>query len=78
MTIHSGTTPSPGNDRVCEYVTIMPCERSHKRKLPTTPLPLPAIKIVKYCGVEGGGLALGGGGGRQNPTKGNVHPSLCQ
>ena len=29
-------------------------------------LPLSVIKIVKYCGVGGGG------GGRQNPTKGNA------
>ena len=32
--------------------------------------PLSVIKIVKYCEVWGGG--------RQNPTKNNGAPSLCQ
>ena len=36
MTIYSGTTPPPLI--TIGYVTIMPCERSHKRKFPTTPL----------------------------------------
>ena len=36
--------------------------------------PLSVIKIVKYCGVWGGG---GGNGGRQNPTKNYGAPSLC-
>ena len=39
MTIYSGTTPPPLI--TIGYVTIMPCERSHKRKFPTTPLPPP-------------------------------------
>ena len=36
---------------------------------------LSVIKIVKYCGVMGGG---GGIGGRQNPTKGNAAPSVIK
>ena len=37
------------------------------------PPSLSLYRIVKYCGVGGGG----GIGGRQNPTKGNARPPLC-
>ena len=35
MTIHSGTPPPLV---MIGYVTIMPCQRSHRRKIPTAPL----------------------------------------
>ena len=50
----------------------MPSKRSHMRKLQIS-LSLSVIKIVKYCGVWGGG---GGGiGEHQNPTKIMAPPS---
>ena len=42
MTVHS--TAHPGNDRVCDHNAI--CWRSHKRKIPTTPL-----NLVKILGI---------------------------
>ena len=43
MTIYSEVK----NDRVCYHKSIMPYERSHKRKFPTTPLVLlPAVSPV--------------------------------
>ena len=37
LIIHSGTPP-PDHNRICGHNAMLTCWRSHKRKIPTTPL----------------------------------------
>ena len=65
------SAPSPPPHKISNNILIY---LTFYRILQLVPPPLPVIKIVKYCGVWGGG---GGHWGRQNPIKDICAPSLC-